>query len=114
MSTFGAQTVTAITATGTGSYDSLGMPTVTTTRADIPGCRHRPLRFDETPEFVTNTATQVWKTTAPPTAAALAVGPNAVLEVAGIKYKVIAGAQAFTDFSGQVHKVTILSQRTDA
>lgn len=112
--TFGGQAVTVVAVTGTGTYDSLGSETVTKTETVIAGCRHRPLRFDETPEFVTNIATQVWKTTAPPLAAVLAVNAKAELVVDGIRYRVIAGAQSFTDQEGRPYKVTILSQKQDA
>jgi hypothetical protein len=112
--TFGGQTATFVVVSGTGTYDSLGGETVTRTETAVTGCRHRPLRFDETPEWVTNIATQVWKTTAPPVAAAMAANAKAELIVGGVRYRVIAGAEVFTDQAGTPHKVTILSEKQDA
>jgi hypothetical protein len=112
--TLGGQTVTFISVTGSGTYDSLGVEATTRTEVDVMGCHHRPLRAEETPEWLTNIATQIWKTTAPPEAAALAADANGELEVDGIAYHVIAGAQPFTDLSGRVRKVTILSRKQEA
>lgn len=108
--TFGSQTVTFITAVGTGVYDELGAETVTTTTVDVPGCHHRPLRADEMPEWLSNIATQVWKTTAPPAAAAIAAKSTGKLTVGGKTFQIIGGSQPFADFTVSPFKVTILSQ----
>lgn len=107
--TFGSQTVTFITLTGTGVYDADGIETMTEVPVPVSGCRHRPLRAEETPQWLTNLATQIWKTTAPPEAAAIAAKSTGRLSVAGVTYEILGGAQPFEDFSGPF-KVTILSK----
>lgn len=106
---FGNQVVGFVTITETGPADALGMRTKTPNTVPVSGCRHRPLRADETPEWLTNTATQIWKTTAPPEAAAAAAKSTGELVVDDITYKIIGGAMPYTDLNGQVFKVTILS-----
>ncbi|WP_293308879.1 hypothetical protein [Mycolicibacterium sp.] len=91
-------------------YDDLGVEVMTTTTVVVEGCRHRPLRADETPEWITNVATQVWKTTAPPVAAAIAAKSTGQLSVGGQTYQIIGGSQPFTDLGADPFKVTILSQ----
>lgn len=103
------QTVTFITVTGTGVYDADGMETMTETEVPVDGCRHRPLRAEEAPQWVTNLATQVWRTTAPAEAAALAATSNGLLKVDGVTYRIVGGAQPFTDMAGEPFKVTVLS-----
>lgn len=108
--TFGSQTISFITLVGSGTYDELGGETTTTTTVSVAGCHHRPLRADEMPDWLTNIATQVWKTTAPPVAAALAAESTGLLTVDGQTFQILAGAQPFPDFAGNPFKVTILSQ----
>lgn len=112
--TLAGQTVTIITVGPTGEYDDLGGEIVARTETPVPGCRHRPLRADETPEWITNIATQVWQTTAPPDPAAMTADARAELRVDGVLYRVIGGAQPFTDETGRPYKVTILSQKQEA
>jgi hypothetical protein len=84
----------------------------TPTKVAVQNCRHRPLRDSETPQYLTDVATQVWKTTAPPVPAAMAADPTGHLIVNGITYKIVAGAQPFPDpqsETGAIFKVTILS-----
>lgn len=107
---FGSQTVTFVTVTGAGTYDELGGETQTTTSVAVAGCRHRPLRAEEMPEWLSNIATQVWKTTAPPAAAAIAAKSTGKLTVGGQTFQIIGGSQPFTDYTTSPFKVTILSQ----
>lgn len=106
---FGGQTVTFKTITESGDPDELGVRDRVVTPVDVTGCRHRPLKSDETPEQLTNTGEQIWKTTAPPEAAALAARSTGILTVDGIDYRIQGGAMPYTDFSGRVVKVTIFS-----
>lgn len=106
---FGSQTVGFISIVGTGEYDELGAEIVDEVAVPEAGCRHRPLRAEEMPEALTNIATQVWKTTAPSSAAAKVAASTGVLEVDGVRYEIIGGAQPFEDFSDPF-KVTILSK----
>lgn len=107
--TFGSQTVTFITLAGTGTYDADGLEVTTETPVAVNGCRHRPLKADETPVNLTNLATQIWKTTAPPEAAAIAAKSTGRLTVDGVTYEIIGGAMPFEDFTDPF-KVTILSK----
>lgn len=107
--TFGSQTVTFTTLTGTGDYDADGLEVMTPTPVSVKGCRHRPLKADEMPVWLTNLGTQVWKTTAPPEAAAVAAKSTGRLAVDGVTYEIIGGAQPFEDFTDPF-KVTILSK----
>jgi hypothetical protein len=108
--TFGAQTVTFIALTGTGVYDELGVEVKTPTPVDVKGCLHRPLSAAETPVWVTDLATQIWKTTAPADAAAVAAKATGELRVNGVTYEIVGGAKPYNDFSGNVHHVTVLSK----
>lgn len=110
---FGSQVVTFITEAPSGTAGRLGTKASTETRVDVAGCRHRPLTATEAADAMTNAATQVWKTTAPPEAAAVAAKSTGVLEVDGVKYRIIGGAKPFEDLAAPF-KVTILSQRHDA
>lgn len=109
--TFGGQAVTFVTVIRSGEPDSLGMIPEVRTEVVVTGCRHRPLDAKETPEYMTNVATEVWKTTAPPEAAALAADSTGELKVDGETYQISGGAKPFTDMNGQLFKVTILSQK---
>ena len=114
MRTFGGQVVTIPVTTGTGEYDELGNELVDTESVDVGGCRHRPLSVSETPDWVTNIGTQVWKTTAPPDEAILALDTDSTIVVDEVAYQVIAGAQPFTNRSGAPFKVTVLSKVQEA
>jgi hypothetical protein len=109
---FGTQTVIFVSTTAAGGLGTLGEETQVVVQTPVPNCRHRPLSDAETPQYLTDVATQVWKTTAPPVPAAIAANPTGHLIANGITYKIIAGAQPFPDPQdpqGGVFKVTILS-----
>lgn len=116
MTSFGGQTITIATTTPTDppTYDELGHEILTPDEVDIGGCRHRPLSVSETPEWITNVGTQVWKTTAPPVDEVLALGTESTFDENGVTYQVIAGAQPFRDMAGNLFKVTILSKVQEA
>lgn len=112
--TFGNQTVRFVTLTDTGEPNSLGVRSRTATNVDVTGCRHRPLKSEETPENLgLDTGTQVWKTTAPPVAAAIAARSTGKMIVDGATYDILGGAMPFTDLSVDVFKVTIFSTSLD-
>lgn len=106
---FGSQTVTFVTLVGTGVYDEYGFEQTTETEVEVTGCRHRPLSAKEANEALGNVAQQIWKTTAPPEAAAVAAKSTGKLRVGGVTYHILGGAQQFEDFSDPF-KVTILSE----
>jgi len=107
---FGGDTVTFISVTETGDPDDMGERPVTRMNVDVPGCLHRPLTAQETPEWLTDIATQIWQTTAPPQAAAIAANSTGEMRVNGVTYRIIGGAQPFKDFSPNIFVVTILSK----
>jgi hypothetical protein len=110
---FGSTTVTFISETPSGTPGRLGSQAPTEVRVDVVGCRFRPLYARELPEDLTNLATQVWRCTAPPEAAAIAAKSTGVVEVDSVKYRIIGGARPFEDFTNPF-KVTIDCQRNPA
>lgn len=106
---FGSQTVTFATLVGTGECDDFGVEQVEEVEVPVEGCRHRPLSAAEASAAFGNVARQVWKTTAPPEAAAIAAKSTGVLKEGGRSFAIIGGAQAFQDFSDPF-KVTIFSE----
>jgi len=107
---FGNQTVIFVAMTPGTVVGSLGEKTPGTIQVPVYNCRHRPLSDAETPEYLTDIATQVWKTTAPPVPVAINASPTGQLIVGGITYRIVAGAQPFPDpMSNEIFKVTILS-----
>ena len=107
---FGDQSVTFVTVTGTGVFNDYGEEVVTTTETVVAGCRHRPLSAAEATEAFGNVATQIWKSSCPPVAAAIAAKASGTLKEGGRTFHVLAGAQPFTDMAGDPFKVTILSE----
>lgn len=106
---FGSQTVAFVTVTGTGVFDDNGFETTTPTDVAVTGCRHRPLSAAEASELFGNVAKQVWKTTAPPEAAAIAAQSTGTLKEGGRTFHIVGGAQVFEDYSDPF-KCTILSE----
>lgn len=107
---FGRQTVTFEAVNRGATGDSLGVKPELPVDVPVPGCRHRPLKADETPEYLLNMATQIWKTTAPPTPAVLGAKMNSRLKVDGVPYQIVGGPMPFADPWGQPFKVTIFSK----
>jgi len=106
---FGTQTVGFVSLVGTGEFDDFGFEITTETEVPVYGCRHRPLSAKEAAEALGNVAEQIWKTTAPPEAAAIAAASTGKLKVDGKTYHILGGAQAFEDYVDPF-KVTILSE----
>lgn len=111
---FGPDTVTFVTLTDSGTAGKLGTKVQVPTEVDVEGCMHYPMSASETPEFLTDIGTQVWKTIAPPEAAAIAAKSTGQLKVNGVTYRIIGGAQPMTDFSPGVFVVQILSKLEEA
>jgi hypothetical protein len=111
---FGADTVEFVTIKeSTTDTNALGVGKKQTAYVPVEGCRHRPLRSEETPEFLdVDTGTQIWKTTAPPDAAAAAAASTGRIRVEGIFYDIIGGAMPFKDLHDPF-KVTIFSTSLD-
>lgn len=118
---FGDTTVTFVARTATGSAGRLGTKAKNPLSVDAPGCRHRPLRASEKPEWLTNVSTQVWKTTVPIGEYApvvvdtimAAAKANSVIRVDGVEYQIVGGGQPFDDMSA-LFKLTVLSQVQEA
>ncbi|SKU70602.1 Uncharacterised protein [Mycobacteroides abscessus subsp. massiliense] len=70
---FGGQTVALVTVSQTGQPGWGGLRATTRTPVRLEGCHFRPYSSSETPERQIDVTTEVWKLTAPPEAAALAV-----------------------------------------
>jgi hypothetical protein len=107
--TFGNQTVSFVTLTGTGVYDDYGNETTTSAEVAVAGCHHRPMSAAEAAEVGGNVATQVWMTTAPPEAAAVAAKSTGTLKEGERTFHILGGAQLFRDLSDPF-KCTILSE----
>ncbi|AJA43310.1 head closure [Mycobacterium phage Sbash] len=125
--TFGDQVVALVTVTETGAPGWGGLKGKARTATKVTGCHFRLSSSTETPDGQTNVATEVWKLTAPPTAAALAAKPGGELIYDGTKHPealdldTAAGIAATFqidgpiapkyDVDGQVHHVTIMCKR---
>jgi len=109
---FGGQTVTFVSFEDSGVPDALGRYAQVETTVDVAGCRHRPLTFKETAEYALDTATEFWRTTAPPEAAVLAAKPDGVVRVDGVTYQIIGGPRHHVDLDGSPFKVTLISKRS--
>jgi len=106
---FGSQTITFVTLAGTGEYDDYGIEITTETEVPVKGCRHRPLSAAEANEAFGDVARQVWKSTCPPEAAAVAAKSTGRVKVAGQVFHIIGGATPFEDFTNPF-KCTIMSE----
>lgn len=115
---FGGQTVTFVSYTDTGTPGALGTYQQTETLTSAPGCRHRPLTFNETAEFDVDIATEMWRTTIPVgeyspelRAAVLAVKANDAIRVDGVQYKIMGGIRHHVDMDGSPFKATLISKK---
>jgi hypothetical protein len=125
VSAFGGQTITILHRSQTG-IDDLGAAIITTVSTDITGCRHRPVapttsgsgreaRAEKTTEVGVGVATSWWKSTIPVNRAnleaVLSIQPDDALMVDGQIYQIISGSHPFTDGSGRLYKVTVVSEQ---
>lgn len=106
---FGSQTLVFVSLVGTGTYDENGFEITSEAEVSVAGCRHRPLSAAEAAEAFGNVARQVWKSTCPPEAAAVAAKSTGRIRVDGRVFHIIGGATAFEDFT-DAFKVTIMSE----
>lgn len=101
--------------------DELGhFPRIQTITA-LPGCRHRPLTFNEVIELGYEVGTEMWKSTVPigvydqsnsPALTALyAMRQGESFIVAGRKYEIVVAARPHDDLAGRPFKATIVSKR---
>lgn len=114
---FGTQTLTLVSFAEAGSPGALGTYAMTETLTEVPGCRHRPLTFQETAETDTDIATEMWKTTIPlfelgATLLATVMAIEAINEIRidGETYEIIGGVRPHEDFTNPF-KATIVSQK---
>lgn len=123
---FGGQTVGLVTVTEIGQPGWGGLRGSTRTVTPLEGCHFRPVSSVETPEGQTDVTTEVWKLTAPPAAATLAVKANGQLVYDGTEHPELldldseAGKAATFQIDGQkmpkydldaIHHVTIMCKR---
>lgn len=123
---FGGQTVAFVAITAAGQPGWGGLRDKTKVATPLGGCHFRPASSTETPDSQTDVTTEVWKLTAPPAAAALAVKANGELVYDGsehpedIDLESDAGKAATFQIDGpimpkydggQVHHVTIMCKR---
>lgn len=106
---FGSRTLTFVSLVGTGTYDDYGIEITTETEVPVYGCRHRPLSAAEAAEAFGNVARQVWKSTCPPEAAAVAAKSTGRIKFGGQVFHIIGGATPFEDFTDPF-KCTIMSE----
>lgn len=74
----------------------------------------RPLSAREKAGLVDNIATEVWKCTAPPAAAALEMNAISELKFNAETYQVTGGAQREYDLDGVLDHVSVLCQKQEA
>lgn len=114
---FGNQTVGFVSFTP-GAADRLGIKAKTPTQVDVEGCHFRVANADEVVDL-TDVATQVWKLTSPPDAAALGAQVDGVIVYDGTDtpvqtedstYQIIAGPRPKNDLTG-IHHVTVFCKK---
>lgn len=110
MTVFGDQTIVLTTVSTSGEPGYLGLATQVRTDVTIAGCHGRVLSTAEV-DAQTDTATEIWKWTVPPVAAALAAKPSGELTYQGRVFQIDGPVMPKTDTAGQVHHVTILAKR---
>ena len=113
---FGHVTIQAVDRAPGGTPDELGNYVLTETLFDMPGCRHRPLTFQEKIDLQFDIATEMWKSTIPLfeydstlQGKVKALGANDVIRVDGNDYQIVGGARPFDDFT-RPFKATIISK----
>lgn len=114
---FGHHTVTLVSYSDAATPGELGTYAQVEELTDAPGCRHRPLTFQETAELQFDVATELWKTTIPIGEYSstlreriVAAQPNDTIRVNGTQYSIIGGVEPFDDFT-RPFKATIYSKK---
>lgn len=108
--TFGGQSVTITTVGTTGNPGFLGVKTETRSSVTVSGCRGRVMSVDEI-DTATDIATEIWKFTLPPVAAALNASPTGEISYGGRVFQIDGPPAPKFDLDGQVHHVTIMAKR---
>ena len=114
---FGHHTISLVSYVDAALPGELGTYPQVELLTDMPGCRHRPLTFQETAELQFDVGTELWKSTVPigeysPTlrAALFAARPDSRIRVGANQYSIIGGVECFDDFSAPF-KATIYSKK---
>lgn len=108
---FGDQTVTFVAVASSGSVGYLGLRGQSRPGTAVPGCRMRPWTTKETPDGPIDTATEMWKITAPPAAAVLSAKPDGEISYDGKTFHIVGPVQPKRDMAGVLHHVTIFCKR---
>lgn len=107
---FGGQNVVITTVAVAGDPGYLGLKTETRSSVTVSGCRGRVMSVNEV-DAATDVATEVWKFTLPPVAAALTAQPTGEITYAGRVFQIDGPPQPKFDMGGQIHHVTIMAKR---
>lgn len=111
--TFGGQAVAFVTVSRSGTRGYLGLAPESRADDTVLGCHFRPVSVAEEPEGSSNVATEIWKLTAPPEAAALAATSTGELTYDGMTFRIDGPIMPKYNFDGTVHHVTIMAKRQD-
>lgn len=116
----GSQTVKLSVIAQSGAPGYLGMKSETRTDVTVTGCRGRVLSAQETAELQTDVASEIWKWTLPPEAAAATARSTGELVYDGTANPVRTATSVFQidgpirpkyDMDGTLHHVTLMAKR---
>ena len=114
---FGVDTVIFVSYSDADTPGELGTYPQVETLTSAPGCRHRPLTYNETIELGYDVATEMWKTTIPIGEYSDALRQQIVsvknddtIRVDGAQYQIVGGVMPFKDFTGWF-KATVISRK---
>ena len=108
--TFGGVTVTFVTVSDTGAPGWGGLKAEARTEVTVAGCHVRPVSVSEV-DGQTNVASERWKITAPPVAAALNASPTGEVRFGGGTFLIDGPVQPKRDMAGELSHVTVLCKR---
>lgn len=115
---FGTSVLEFVRYENAGTPDEYGNYDPETESVIAPGCRHRPMTFQEIVEHNLEVGREWWRSTLPlmeydpATIAALtAMPPDAVVKVDGKTYQLEGGVRPHGDLAGNPFKATIISKR---
>ena len=113
MTFFGGQTAIVVAkAFNNTTRDRYNRPLEVLAEFEVPGCRFRPMDYQELIDLG-DVTTQKWRLTAPPVAAILDASAIDEIKVDGVSYQVVGGIKPFPDMNGSLYKVTIICERRD-
>lgn len=100
-----------------GEPDSRGQYQMNEVDTSAPGCRHRPLTFQETVDAQLDIATEWWRTTMPLKdydenliAAVTSMQPQDSFMVGGTRFQIHGGVRPHPDMASVPFKMTIISK----